>query len=211
VTVDQNRQAIALLKAYDVAMSMGFMLFDPGSTVATLRENIRFLRETGADGHFPINFCKMLPYAGTPIEAELRSAGRLRGSTARPDYSFLDPRVDWYAFLVHRIFGRRNFGGDGLVFRLQQADADVRFQRALTDQPIPDGFEPALRDLIRRANLAAVETLSDLLDGVVEQGAEPLIDEEETLLALADREWRAEAAIETELARLMLQAEAPAA
>lgn len=211
VTVDQNRQAIALLKAYDVAMSMGFMLFDPGSTVATLRENIRFLRETGADGHFPINFCKMLPYAGTPIEGELRAAGRLRGSTARPDYSFPDPRVDWYAFLVHRIFGRRNFGGDGLVFRLQQADADVRFQRALTDHPIPEGYEPALRDLIRRANVAAVETLSDLLDGVVEQGPEPLIDEEETLLALADREWRTEAAIETELARLMLEAEAPVA
>ncbi|MGC9468191.1 MAG: B12-binding domain-containing radical SAM protein [Anaerolineae bacterium] len=205
VTVDQNRRAIELLKAYDVAMSMGFMLFDPGSTVETLRENIRFLREVGADGHFPINFCKMLPYAGTPIQAELRKAGRLRGSTVRPDYGFLDPRVDWYAFLVHRIFGRRNFDSEGLLFRLQQADADVRFQRALTDQPIPEGYEPALRALIRRANVSAVETLSDLLDALVEQGAEPLVEEEETLLALADREWRAEAAIETELAHLMLQ------
>jgi len=210
VTVDQNRRAIELLKAHEVAMAMGFMLFDPGSTVETLRENIRFLREVGADGHFPINFCKMLPYAGTPIETDLRHAGRLRGTTARPDYSFEDPRVDWVAFLVHRIFSRRNFGGDGLVFRLQQADADVRFQRALTDRPIPEGFEPALRDLISRANLSAVDTLSDLLDGVVEHGPEPLIAEEQTLLALADREWRAEAAIETELARLTLQSEVPA-
>lgn len=209
VTVDQNRRAIELLKSYDVAMSMGFMLFDPGSTVETLRENIRFLREVGADGHFPINFCKMLPYAGTPIETELRDAGRLRGTTARPDYGFLDPRVDWYAFLVHRIFGRRNFGSDGLVFQLQQADADVRFQRALTDQPVPAGYEQTLRDLIRRSNTSAVETLYDLLDGVVEQGPEPLIDEEETLLALAGREWRTESAIETELARLMVQNERP--
>ena len=28
-----------------------------------------FLAEVGGDGYFPINFCKMLPYAGTPIEA----------------------------------------------------------------------------------------------------------------------------------------------
>lgn len=202
VTVDQNRAAIALLKARDIGMSMGFMLFDPSSTVETVRENIRFLREVGADGHFPVNFCKMLAYAGTPIQAELRAAGRLTGTVAKPDYDFGDPMLDWYAFFALRIFNRRNFGADGLVLRLQQADTEVRLRRKLTDQGVSEGYEVALRDIISRANLSAVETLTDLLDAVVERGVEPLLKEEEALLALADREWRTEAALETALTRL---------
>ena len=93
VSVAQNLAAIDLLKQNNVAMAIGFMLFDPSSTIDTVRQNINFLRTVGEDGYFPINFCKMLPYAGTPIEARLRNEGRLKGTITQPDYGFGDPHT----------------------------------------------------------------------------------------------------------------------
>ena len=148
VTVEQNLRAVALLKEYDVALAMGFMIFEPSTTITTIRENLAFLRTVGEDGYFPINFCKMLPYAGTPIEASLRAAGRLAGSTTRPDYAFLDPHMDWYAFLVQRIFTRRNFTSEGAVARLQQVDFDYRLARSLGHVE-SRATEAELRQLVR--------------------------------------------------------------
>ncbi len=87
--------AIALLKKRNAALAIGFMLFDPSSTMDTVRENISFLRTVGEDGYMPVNFCKMLPYSGTPIEEQLRSAGRLKGTLLYPDYDFLDPHSNF--------------------------------------------------------------------------------------------------------------------
>jgi len=209
VAVAQNRAAIELIKRYDVALAIGFMLFDPSSTVDTVRENLAFLRSVGADGYFPINFCKMLPYAGTPIEAELRATGRLKGTIIRPDYDFSDPQLDWYAFMVHRIFTRRNFNHQGTVARLQQADFDQRLGRALGYPEPLSRREASLRRLIERSNVVALETLETLLDQVVSRGAESLIDEQQTLLQLAEREWHCEVEIESALD--VMQARAPIA
>jgi anaerobic magnesium-protoporphyrin IX monomethyl ester cyclase len=199
VAVAQNHAAIELIKRYNVALAIGFMLFDPSSTVETVRENLAFLRSVGTDGYFPINFCKMLPYAGTPIEAELRVTGRLKGTIIRPDYDFSDPQLDWYAFMVHRIFTRRNFNAQGTVARLQQADFDQRLSRAL-GCPDPLGRQEAdVRRLSERSNIVALETLETLLDEVVSRGAESLIDEQQQLIQLAEREWRCEVEIEAAL------------
>jgi radical SAM superfamily enzyme YgiQ (UPF0313 family) len=85
VTVEQNLAAIQMLKQHNVLFSIGFMLFDPSSTVETLRENINFLQRVSLGGSYPVNFCKMLPYAGTPIEDRLVKEGRLKGSIIAPD------------------------------------------------------------------------------------------------------------------------------
>ena len=210
VEVAQNQAAIELIKSYDVALAIGFMLFDPSSTVDTLRENLAFLRATGSDGYFPINFCKMLPYAGTLIEAELQAAGRLKGTPIRPDYDFADPRLDWYAFIVHRIFTRRNFSAEGSVARLQRADFDRRLKRSFDYPSSRQLQDPDVRRLIARSNLVALETLGTLLDEIVSRGAESAIDEQQTLLQLADREWRCELEIESALDALEQQPGEPA-
>ena len=44
VTVDQNLYAINLLKNYNVAMSIGFMLFDPSSNIESIKQNIQFFK-----------------------------------------------------------------------------------------------------------------------------------------------------------------------
>lgn len=202
VTVAQNLAAINLLKRYDVALAIGFMLFDPSSTIETVRENLEFLRKVGEDGFFPINFCKMLPYAGTPIKAQLRQAGRLKGTIAQPDYDFIDPQLDWYAFLVQRIFAQRNFSSNGLQALLQEANFNERLVRAVGKGRKSGDYHSALRQLISRANILALDTLENLLDELVARGINVLINERETLLRLSEREWRGEAEIELELAVL---------
>lgn len=208
VTVAQNLAAIDLLKRYNVAMAMGFMLFEPSSTVETLRENFRFLRTVGDDGYFPINFCKMLPYAGTPIETQLSATGRLKGTPSQPDYEFLDPQLNWYEFLVQQIFTRRNFGPDGLVTLLQQADFDYRLARAFGREEPATGYGEALRAIVSRTNRLAVETLDTLLDELSARGAEALLAEQKTFVDLAEQEWRGEMLAEVEVKKLGAKAEA---
>ena len=202
VCVTQNLSAVSLLKQHNVAMAMGFMLFDPSSTMDTIRENLDFLHAVGADGYFPINFCKMLPYAGTPIEATLLRAGRLKGTPIQPDYGYLDPSVEAYEYLVKRIFTRKNFSREGLVALLQEADFDYRLERAFGLVERAKDYGTALRQLICRSNLLTLQTLRALHDEIVSSGSEFSLQEQEAILEIADREWRGEAAIKSELKRL---------
>lgn len=202
VTLGQNQAAIELLKSRDVALSIGFMLFDPSSTERTIRENLRFLRLVGADGYFPVSFCKLLPYAGTPIEAQLRAQGRLRGSAIRPDYDLPDPRLEPYLFLVQRIFSERNFSPHGLVERLQQASFDYRIACSFGLPGYSKGYGAALRELISRSNKLALDSLEDLLNAVTECEIAALLDEETRLISLTEREWRGELELDLELVAL---------
>ncbi|MEG9437661.1 hypothetical protein JAO29_16035 [Edaphobacter sp. HDX4] len=72
----------------------GFMMFDPGSTLDSVQQNLNFLRTILADGCAAAVFCRMLPYDGTPIKDELEKAGRLKGDVCKPEYDFLEPRVN---------------------------------------------------------------------------------------------------------------------
>ena len=100
-TVEDSLHAVATLKELDLMLGYGFMLFDPGSTFDTVRANIRFLRKIIGDGSAAAAFCKMLPYAGTPIEKKLAETGRLRDSIAQPDYDFLEPALDEFYQKLH--------------------------------------------------------------------------------------------------------------
>jgi hypothetical protein len=94
VTVEQNLRAVQMLKQVGLLFEFGFMLFDPGSTLQSVRANLNFLRTILADGCAAAVFCRMLPYDGTPIKDELERAGRLKGDIVKPEYDFLDDRVN---------------------------------------------------------------------------------------------------------------------
>jgi radical SAM superfamily enzyme YgiQ (UPF0313 family) len=100
VSVEQNLSAVETLKRLDIAFSYGFMLFDPTTTFESIRENVNFLRKIVADGSAPAVFSRMLPYGGTPIRARLAKEGRLRGDLTRPEYDFLDLRLNDYHRLL---------------------------------------------------------------------------------------------------------------
>lgn len=96
-----NHRGVESLKELKVSFDYGFMLFDPTSTFDSVRNNLDFLRSICGDGSSPITFCKMLPYAETRVESDLRQAGRLRGKADHEDYDFLEPALDdMYAFIT---------------------------------------------------------------------------------------------------------------
>jgi len=85
---------VEILKQTSLIFEYGFMLFDPSSTFASVRANIRFLRTIVGDGCTPATFCKMLPMMAPPFKRIWRDSGRLRGDVSSPDYDFLDRRPE---------------------------------------------------------------------------------------------------------------------
>jgi radical SAM superfamily enzyme YgiQ (UPF0313 family) len=96
ISVEQNLAAVRLLKSLGIRFEFGFMLLDPSSTFASVRANVGFLRDIVGDGSASAQFCKMLPYDGTPIKDALVASGRLKGDVCTPDYDFLDPKLDGF-------------------------------------------------------------------------------------------------------------------
>ena len=111
-----------ILRELDVSFDFGFMLLEPWSTVASVRNNLRFLREFAGDGATPISFCRTLPYAGTPLETKLKAEGRLIARDFSADYRFLDPRLDIFYDWTLDAFSERNHSSAGTANLLQTYD-----------------------------------------------------------------------------------------
>lgn len=106
-----NGAALDLVRETGIHAAFNLLLFNPSSTLPEIAANLEFL-EANAD--FPLNFCRTEVYAGTPIEAELRDRGRLRGDWWGFDYRIDDPRVEALFSILHHAFKQRNFAEDGL-------------------------------------------------------------------------------------------------
>ena len=120
MTVEQNLQAVQMLKQLGILVSYGFMLFDPSSTFASVRTNVNFLRQMVGDGRAGAVFSRMLPYGGTPIRDQLKREGRLRGDLTHPDYDFLDRRLNEYHRLLTTVV-RPWIHHEGLSYELTYA------------------------------------------------------------------------------------------
>ena len=88
-TVAENLDCINLLKDSGTRFDYGFMMFQPETTYASLKENLEFLKKICSDGYTPVSFLKLMPYFETRIEKELRTQGRLRGRPGYYDYDFI--------------------------------------------------------------------------------------------------------------------------
>jgi anaerobic magnesium-protoporphyrin IX monomethyl ester cyclase len=152
MTVQENLAAVQTLKQLGILFSYGFMLFDPSSTFASVRENTGFLRQIVGDGAAAATFCRMLPYGGTPIRDLLQQEGRLRGDLTHPDYDFLDRRLNDY----HRLFNQAVgpwIHNEGISNELNYAWDELETVRRL----VPgihglDAYTTALRSLTKESN-----------------------------------------------------------
>jgi radical SAM superfamily enzyme YgiQ (UPF0313 family) len=152
ITVEQNRGAIETLKSLGVMWEYGYMLFDPSSTFESIRVNADFLHSLVADGSAAATFCRMLPYGGTPIRETLRQEGRLRGGVTRPDYDFLDPRLDEYHLLLDKAVGGW-IHTDGISHQLNWAWHELAvLERLVRVLDGTDAYREALAALTRRSN-----------------------------------------------------------
>jgi radical SAM superfamily enzyme YgiQ (UPF0313 family) len=93
--VEINRRALQILHDNDVAAQVEFIMFEPGSTLDDLRDNLRFIEQQGLFGYFPpLIFGKLLLMPGTPAREQYQREHGGNGSIHQSlPYDFGDPRV----------------------------------------------------------------------------------------------------------------------
>jgi anaerobic magnesium-protoporphyrin IX monomethyl ester cyclase len=166
ITVAQNEAAVATMKELGILFDFGFMMLDPSSTFESIEENVAFLRRIVGDGSAPAEFCRMVPYDGTPIKDQLAAEGRLRGDVCNPDYDFLDPRIELFFHAVNEALNTT-----GWIHGLRALSPQLKF--AWNEVAIMEGFTPSLpglsryRDRLQRITRESNETLMQVVDDLV--------------------------------------------
>lgn len=161
ITPEVHFRAGETLRRLDLSFDFGFMLLEPWSTISTVRNNLRFLREFCAGGYCVAGFCRTLPYVGTPMEQRMRAEGRLKGPALEADYHFLDPRLDalWDFSLV--AFAGRNYGKDAVWDRLRGLLFEARLD--YPGRPRDPDFLEAVRSLTNASNTLLLDVAEEAL------------------------------------------------
>lgn len=167
ISVEQNLRAVQMLKRVGLMFEFGFMMFDPSSTLRSIRENLNFLRSIVGDGSAAAVFCRMLPYDGTPIKDELEKAGRLRGDICHPEYDFLEEQVtEFYRELTQilDVWGWMH-GFQALSPQLNWSWNELAIMEHLFP-PMPElnEYKKVLRRITRQSNAVLFQVVDDLLE-----------------------------------------------
>jgi radical SAM superfamily enzyme YgiQ (UPF0313 family) len=170
ISPDVHVRAGEILRRLDLSFDFGFMLLEPWSTVSTVRNNLRFLRDFCAGGYAAAGFCRTLPYVGTPMEDRLRAEGRLSGPALEADYKFLDPRLDvlWDFSLL--AFAGRNYGKDAMWDRLRGLLFEAHLD--FPDRPHDPDFLAAARAVTNASNTLLIDVAEEGLD-IIERAEVP--------------------------------------
>lgn len=180
---ETHLKAAGILKGLGLSFDFGFMLMDPSSTFSSIRNNIDFLEAFVGDGWSVASFCRMLPYAGTPVREKLAREGRLRGSDFQPDYPFLDPKLDFFYDWMIGTFHRRNFTTEGLCHVLRYLMFEARLRLGGRDAD-SDRNTAVLQYLTACTNKIACDVLRAGLDHVERTPLDQLRPDDEFLVAL---------------------------
>ena len=162
---EAHLRAGRILKSFGLSYDFGFMLVDPYSTFDSIRTNIAFLEEFIGDGWSVAPFCRMLPYAGTPIKRRLEEEGRLGGTQFEPDYKFLDSKLDLFYDWMIDTFYERNFTIQGLchILRGMLFEAHLRLPAKNT---VTDSQKAYIHHLTAVCNRIACYTLRSAVDHI---------------------------------------------
>jgi len=165
ITVEQNLHAVEILKSIGTRFEFGFMLLDPSSTFESVRANLEFLRAIIGDGSAAAGFGRMVPYDGTPIKDDLERTGRLRGDVSRPDYDFLDPRLnDFYQEIIRMV----DVTGWTHGYRALSPALNFAWEEiSILEQLFPalpgfDEYRRAIQQVASESNLALIQIVEDL-------------------------------------------------
>jgi radical SAM superfamily enzyme YgiQ (UPF0313 family) len=188
---ETHLRAGRVLKSLGLSFDFGFMLMDPSSTFESIRNNIAFLEAFVGDGWSVAPFCRMLPYAGTPVRRELEAAGRLLGTSFEPDYKFLDPRLDLFYDWMLATFHTRNFTSEGLCHLLRYSLFEARL-RLPGANPVMDADRARIQFIAAVCNGVACSTLRAAIDYIEERSLTDLQRDGEFLSGLTYLEQQEE-------------------
>lgn len=174
-SLDQNERALEVAAELGLHICFNLLLLNPDSTLEDFRANVAFLR---SQAHFPLNYCRTEVYAGTPLEARLRRAGRLQGDYWGWNYTIADPRAEQVFQLMYAALSRRNWAMDCLQHLGMQVDYEYHIlSRFFGDDPV---LHSRVRDFVTRLNR---DTCS-LLEAAADAAETPFasLDEEEQVV-----------------------------
>ena len=197
---DAHLRAGRILKQCGLSFDFGFMLVDPYSTFRSIRQNIAFLEAFIGDGWTVAPFCRMLPYAGTPIKRRLEREGRLLGTQFEPDYKFLDPKLDLFYDWMVNTFYVRNFTNQGLchILRGLLFEAHLRLRGP---NPVSEDQKEYLHHLTSICNRVACYTLRCAVDHIEATPLSQLEQDSGYLERLTEHEKNEEAQLTAEVAQ----------
>lgn len=112
-TVEENKKAIQLLRSYGIEPTYGFIMFEPNSTMQSVRNNFEFLMEMGimttpaVTAHLLHH--KQTLFQGTPDYQSIRDGAAL-GDTSFTDYEIFyninDPKVGAFSEIISTLCKR---------------------------------------------------------------------------------------------------------
>jgi len=164
ITVEQNLTAVATLKRLGIDFAFGFMLFEPSTTFATVRQDLEFLRAIVGDGCTAATFCRMVPYDGTPIKDELIQ-GRFHGDVCNPYYDFLDPKLGEFCYELGELLNLSGWvhGLESVSQQLNMAWSELAvMERLFPRLPGIATYRKRLRTITRNSNALLFQVVDDL-------------------------------------------------
>ena len=197
---EAHLRAGRILKRFGLSFDFGFMMVDPYSSLRSIRQNVNFLEEFIGDGWTVAPFCRMLPYAGTPIKRRLEAEGRLLGTPFEPDYKFLSPKLDLFYDWMIRTFYERNFTNQGLCHILRGLLFEAHL-RLPSRNRVSEGQRAYLHHLTAVCNRVACYTLRCAVNHIEATPLAKLEQDPRYLDGLTAHERREEARLIHEVAQ----------
>jgi len=156
-----NERALAVTGELDLHACFNLLLWNPGSTLADVALNVAWLREHPDN---PMNFSRTEVYAGTPLEQQLRDAGRLLGDYWGYDYRIADPGAEESFWIARAAFEERNFGFTSLHHTAMRLDYEYHLFAHFHGRD--EGLRRRVKDFVRTVNLDTHAQLSRIVGEV---------------------------------------------
>ena len=108
-TVAQNERAIRILRKYGIEPNIGFIMFEPDSSLVDIRVNFEFLRRNDLMKNLAITanmlYHHLIVLKGTKAHRNLQQAGRLevQASTYESVVALTDSKVAVLALIMRKI------------------------------------------------------------------------------------------------------------
>jgi len=157
----QNHRALAILRRREIHTCFNLLIFDPESTMESVRQNLDFMRR---QSYFPLNFCRVEVYSGTPLEERLREEGRLIGNHYAYSYAIRDARVQRAYEIFREVFWARNFGPGGMHHESMKLDYNYHVLRHFYSDRANRALERRVKGLVLELNRNSADLMDRICD-----------------------------------------------
>jgi hypothetical protein len=197
VDLAANRRALDWLTARDVYTCFNMLIFDPESSVASLRESLDFLRDYA---EVPMNFCRTEIYVGTPLMQKLAREARLSGDVFGWDYAIREPAAERAFRIFASAFHDRNFRCDGLMNSTLGLGYHLHLLRTFYPRVHAGSLAERVRSVTRRVNLDCVDRMERIVSFAASPRSEERAALEDFTRTTTEQVLRASAPLEDEVA-----------